>query len=152
MCYYRSYQTSIGRNKQTRHGRQEFLRVQTSCEIKNASTGSSLVWNIGIAVNHRHNYLIYHNTGQCCHKCDNDTSIALRMMVELIGNIIILRIFQTNTPPENTFAATVPETNTVSHTNNHTDYFELSGKFVYELYLSTLWIKRLDKPFHLFSL
>ena len=64
----------------------------------------------------------------------------LRMMVELIGNIIILRIFQTNTPPENTFTATVPETNTVSHTSNHTDYFELSGKFVYKLYLSTLWI------------
>ena len=62
----------------------------------------------------------------------------LHMMVELIGNIIILRIFQTNTPPENTFAATVPETNTVPHTSNHTDYFELSGKFVYKLYLSTL--------------
>ena len=62
----------------------------------------------------------------------------LHMMFELIGNIIILRIFQTNTPPENTFAATVPETNTVSHTSNHTDYFELSGKFVYKLYLSTL--------------
>ena len=81
----------------------------------------------------------------------------LHMMVELIGNIIILRIFQTNTPPENTFAATVPETNTVPHTSNHTDYFELSGKFVYKLYLSTLWIKRLDNkenrniPFHLVS-
>ena len=95
------------------------------------------MWNIGIAVNHRHNYLIYHNTGQCCYKGDNDTSI-LHMMFELIGNIIILRIFQTNTPPENTFAATVPETNTVPHTSNHTDYFELSGKFVYKLYLSTL--------------
>ena len=85
--------------------------------------------------------------------------LLLRMIVEFIGNIIILRIFQTNTPPENTFAATVPETNTVPHTSNHTDYFELSGKFVYKLYLSTLWIvKRLDnkenrnKPFHLVSL